>query len=285
MEVIYERIQTDLRWFTWIAFAVALPLYAFLRQRDPLIRWHEHGNVSTKAFNALDLALVVLFFLGVRLIVLGAQALPSVTVTSNEPLSAADISSLLILTDILMKVGLASFFIYFLMVRKVDVIELFGLHRLKLSGIAIWGGVVGILAIPLVRAVGHVSTNALSQYLGNLPPQPIVEAFTVSGDWMFRAVIIAAVVIVTPVFEELFYRGYLYGVTKRYTDRFFAALFSSLVFTIAHAGVITLLPILTLSVFLILAYELSGSLWVPIVIHVLFNVANVAGMLWSSSGG
>jgi membrane protease YdiL (CAAX protease family) len=134
-------------------------------------------------------------------------------------------------------------------------------------------------------AVGHVSAMALEGTLGKLPRQPIVEAFTENGAWSFRLVTIVGVVVVTPVFEELFYRGYLYGVTKRFSDRFFAALFSSLLFTIAHSGVITVIPILTLAVFLVLAYELSGSLWVPMVIHVLFNLANVVGMLLLPAAG
>ena len=63
MDAISSRIQLDLWWFSWIAFAIAIPLYAFLRQRDPLIRWHEHGNVSTRSFNGFDLAVVIGFFL------------------------------------------------------------------------------------------------------------------------------------------------------------------------------------------------------------------------------
>ncbi len=278
MEIVHERIQTDLWCFSWIAFAVALPLFAFLRQRDPLIRWHEHGNVSTKPYGGIDLILVLAFFLGIKAVI-------TVFVANRETPGPENFTAAVMLTDILLKIAVASFFIYFLMFRKVDVVESFGLNRLSPAGIAIWGGVVGVLAVPLVMGVGHVATLGLGRYLGELPPQPIVQAFTDSGDVAFRVITIVGVLLVTPVFEELFYRGYLYGVTKRYTDRFFAALFSCLIFTIAHAGVITILPIFTLAIFLVLAYELSGSLWVPIVIHVIFNLANVAGMLWSSAGG
>lgn len=278
MELVHERIQTDLWCFAWVAFAIALPLFAFLRQRDPLIRWHEHGNLSTKPYQGLDLALVVFFFFGLKVV------LDFATAGMESPTPDA-FTSVTILTDMLLKIALLSFFIYFLMARKVGVIECFGLSRLPLSAILIWGSVVGLLAVPLVMGVGHVATMGLGKYLGELPPQPIVEAFTENADWGFRVFTVVGVVVITPVFEELFYRGYLYGVTKRFSDRFFAALFSSLIFTIAHAGVITVLPIFTLAIFLVLAYELSGSLWVPIAVHVLFNLVNVAGMLWTSAGG
>ncbi|MFT4638183.1 MAG: membrane protease YdiL (CAAX protease family) [Verrucomicrobiales bacterium] len=279
MEAIHERIQTDLWWFAWIAFAVAIPLFAFLRQRDPLIRWHDHGNVSTKPFNWIDLILVVLIFFGIKVIMMTFVS------PASEGAEPPKFTSAMILTDMLVKIAMLSFFIYWLMIRRANVIEMFGLKRLSFHGVSVWGCVVGLLAVPLVMGVGHVATNALSKYLGEIPPQPIVTAFTESGDMVFRSITMVGVVVITPIFEELFYRGYLYGVTKRFSDRFFATLFSCLIFTIAHAGVITVLPIFTLAIFLVLAYELSGSLWVPIVIHVLFNLANVAGMLFTSSGG
>ena len=134
-------------------------------------------------------------------------------------------------------------------------------------------------------AVGALAKERLTYFLGEVPAQPVVEAFMNSNDPAFKIITFVGVVVVTPVFEELFYRGYLYGVTKKYSDRFFATLFSCLIFTVAHAGVITLLPIVTLAIFLVLAYELSGSLWVPILIHMLFNLVNVVGMLVASSAG
>ena len=180
MEAIHERIQTDLWWFSWIAFAVAIPLFAFLRQRDPLIRWHEHGNVSTKPYQAIDLILVVAFFLGFK-------AILTVAVGPRDAAEPQTFTSVMILTDMLVKIALLSFFVYWLMIRRVDVMETFGLNRLSFHGISVWGGVVGLLAVPLVMAVGHVATGALAKYLGELPPQPIVTAFTESGDLIFRS--------------------------------------------------------------------------------------------------
>ncbi len=277
MEAIHERIQTDLHWFIWIAFAAALPIYHFLRQRDPLIRWHEHGNVETKPFSWQDVAVIVAFFLLLpQILKVLAEFLAQ---ASEEPAKEFELSSTMLLTDALTKIALISFFIVWFMLRKVDLIEIFGLRRLSAQGVAIWGLVVGLLAIPLVMSVGLVATPFLEQFLGEIPPQRSVQAFVSNSDIIFRICMFIVVVFVSPVFEEIFYRGYLYGVAKRYSDRFFATFFSSMVFMLAHPGVITVLPIFTLAIFLVLAYELSGCLWVPIVIHMLFNLANVIGML------
>lgn len=275
MDVVSSRIQMDLWWFSWIAFAIAIPLHAFLRQRDPLIRWQEHGNVGTGAFREVDLALIIGFFFVLKL-----GMLQLLTPTGEPPV----IEAATILLDMLIKIAVASFFIYWLLLRKIDLVETFGLKRLNFSGNLIWGGVVGVLAVPLVMAVGYIAAQHLKQYLGELPAQPVVDAFVNSEDLSFKIVTIVGVVVITPIYEELLYRGYLYGVIKRFSDRFFATLFSCLIFTLAHDGVITILPILTLAIFLVLAYELSGSLWVPIIIHMLFNLVNVIGMLVTANG-
>ena len=120
MDAISSRIQMDLWWFSWICFAIAIPLYAFLRQRDPLIRWHEHGNVSTRTFNGFDLAVVIGFFLVFKLLMMLG------TKPSSE---AVTIEAAHMLADILLKVMLASFFVYWLLVRRVNLLETFGLTR------------------------------------------------------------------------------------------------------------------------------------------------------------
>ncbi len=272
MEAIHLRVQTDLIWMTWIAFLIALPFYHFLRLRDPLIRWHEHGNVSTKPFGMLDVGLVLAFFLGMTAINKFAEA--------KSVGKDVELTLELLLTNGLLNVAILCFFVMMFVWRKENVIEMFGLGRLNARGIAIWGGVVSVLAIPLVMIVGWVSNGMLAPKLGELPPQPVVEAFVESPNLVFRLVMLVMVVVVAPVFEEVLYRGYLYGVSKRFTDRFFAVVFSSSAFALVHSGMITVIPIFTLAVFLALAYELSGCLLVPIVIHMLFNLANVIGMLW-----
>jgi|MDTC01.1.fsa_nt_gb membrane protease YdiL (CAAX protease family) len=268
MEDIHLRLQVDLVWLTWIAFFIALPFYHFIRQRDPLIRWHEHGNVLTKPYGIWDLCGVVVFFMGMTALAsLGGE-------------ESAELTTNVLLTGSLMNIAIVCFFAMMWVWRKVDFVELFGLARLNLAGVAIWGGVVGCISILLVMAVGLVSSSMLTPMLGELPPQPVVSAFLDSPDLAFRLIMLVTVVVVAPVFEEVMFRGYLYGVSKKFTDRFFAVVFSSSVFALVHSGAITVVPIFTLALFLTLAYELTGCLLVPITIHMLFNLANVLGMLF-----
>lgn len=284
MEAIHERIQTDVVLVTWLAFLIALPVYAWLRRRGPRTQWHAHGKVPTKDYGLIDLGILVgLFFLLKQGWLWLATALPAPTSeNTSKTIEPAEISTEFLLIDICIKVILASFLLSFFFLRQIDVVDLFGLDRLNAKAIAVWGLVVGILVVPLVMAVGVVASQILGSYIGELPPQPIVEAFLDNRGALFRITTVVLVVLITPAFEELVYRGFLYGVTKRFTDRYFAAIFSSLIFAAAHPGVISLVPIFTLAIFLALVYELSGSLFVPIVIHMFFNFVNLIGMLFET---
>ena len=97
MEDIHLRLQADLVWLTWIAFFIALPFYHFIRQRDPLIRWHEHGNVLTKPYGIWDLCGVVVFFMGMTALV------------SLEGEESAELTTNVLLTGSLMNIAIVCF--------------------------------------------------------------------------------------------------------------------------------------------------------------------------------
>jgi membrane protease YdiL (CAAX protease family) len=92
------------------------------------------------------------------------------------------------------------------------------------------------------------------------------------GDWIMRSQIAFFAVIVAPLTEELFFRGILYRTLKSLTDAGPAILLTSLAFAGAHSNLLSFGPLFALSVFLILAYEKSGHLAVPIVYHACFNL-------------
>ena len=54
-----------------------------------------------------------------------------------------------------------------------------------------------------------------------------------------------------------------------------AAAITALLFTLAHANVLALLPLFLLGMLLARAYERSGNIWVPIGLHALFNLNNI----------
>ena len=84
-------------------------------------------------------------------------------------------------------------------------------------------------------------------------------------------VLLLTIVIVAPVAEELFFRGYVYNVLKRITGRW-AVVVSSLIFTGIHFYVVQAPVVFILSVVLTYIYESKGSLLVSMSAHGFMNL-------------
>ena len=84
--------------------------------------------------------------------------------------------------------------------------------------------------------------------------------------WFFLAAVIVA-----PIVEEIFFRGFLFqGFRKRY-GWMPAVLLSSLIFAAAHLDPASLIPTFILGVILAYMYHHSNSLWPGILLHFLIN--------------
>ena len=98
-----------------------------------------------------------------------------------------------------------------------------------------------------------------------------------------KIMIFSFAVLIVPVFEELLFRGFVQTTLRSVTGHPWVAIFiTSAFFAILHPT--THIPALfMLSCGLGYAYERSGSLARPILIHVLFNGINVAATLLLSA--
>jgi membrane protease YdiL (CAAX protease family) len=94
-------------------------------------------------------------------------------------------------------------------------------------------------------------------------------------DVLLLGVMAFAAIIVAPVCEEVVFRGYLYGVGKRFLGPVVAAAVTALIFSAAHASIVALLPLFLFGLLLTWLYERTGSLWAPIASHACFNAATV----------
>ena len=107
-------------------------------------------------------------------------------------------------------------------------------------------------------------------------PYPPVEG-GVATDWRFWTLWGLITVVVAPLMEEVVFRGYLYPVLKRMGGAWLAALTVSLFFAAAHLEGSYLPGRFVLSLILIASYELTGSLWAPLGIHLLNNAFVFSG--------
>jgi len=103
------------------------------------------------------------------------------------------------------------------------------------------------------------------------PVQWLAEAETLT--LLFAMVF--ATVILAPVTEELLFRGCLYRFLKARLSLAAALLVSGVLFSIVHVNPLSLLPLFFLGVVLAYAYERTGSIKVPILIHGIFNANTI----------
>jgi membrane protease YdiL (CAAX protease family) len=166
--------------------------------------------------------------------------------------------------------------------RGIHSSELFGFDCLGFLKVFLWGAGLLLAAFPLILA-----SSALVSTLMHSDPQkdsqPIMQLFEHAAEPSKKIPIILLAVVVAPLAEEFVFRGFLYGVLKRYTGALPALIFTGISFALIHLHVPSLLPLFLLACVLTLAYELSGSLLVPMAMHALFNSVTLVGVFFSAT--
>lgn len=148
----------------------------------------------------------------------------------------------------------------------------------------------GLLASLCVCGVILDLTDLIVNWLHFLPPTHAV--LTLLSDpqapaWM-RWSAIGGAVILAPLAEEILYRGYVQTGMRRlfpprshsYYHRWLAIVATSIMFGAMHSPVPHHIPaLIAFSVVLGFLYERTGSLMIPIAVHMLFNAKSI---LWHS---
>lgn len=116
----------------------------------------------------------------------------------------------------------------------------------------------------------------LMESLGVESTQDSVKLLQQTKDPLVLTLMAVAAVLVAPLCEEIVFRGYLYPAAKRFAGPWVAGAATALIFAAAHGALAPLLPLFVFGALLVLAYEITGSLWAPMAMHFCFNGATVA---------
>jgi membrane protease YdiL (CAAX protease family) len=140
---------------------------------------------------------------------------------------------------------------------------------------------VGVLALALVYPLVELAVG-IAKALGAKPDasDELVGYFRSGLQPADLAWAVALVLAAAPLFEEIVFRGYLYGVIKRHVGGLWAALTTAVLFAAVHQNLPAFPAYLLLGLALVCAYEITGSLWAPIVMHTLFNAISLVIILW-----
>jgi membrane protease YdiL (CAAX protease family) len=266
----------DLTLIVWVALLFGAVAYKAIRETHPSACWNWSGRVVARPYLTVDAMIVA----GIAIFMLAGlkEALP---LTEAKPVKELPLTVNATLVGIMVQLGMCVLMLMYLrMVRGLNPAELFGLrqmHPLKVIGTAL------LLWIPMLIVVNG-SAFGMQQWLEGFWPdmdgQEVVEAFRSSKDPLAKALLIVSAAIIAPLVEETVFRGFIYGVIKRYTDGFFAALCSALLFAVIHMHVGTVVPLTLLALIFCAIYEVTGSLLVPMALHGLFNATSLAVMLF-----
>jgi membrane protease YdiL (CAAX protease family) len=170
--------------------------------------------------------------------------------------------------------------LFSLLFRRMRPADLFGFDRLGFTKVVLWGAGLLIAALPLIFASSAVFSS-LMHVNSQKDSQPIMQLFERVSDPTRKIPIILLAIVIAPLAEEFFFRGFLYGVLKRYAGGLPALLLTGVAFAVIHLHLPSLLPLFLLACVLTLAYELSGSLLVPMAMHALFNAITLVGVFFA----
>lgn len=188
-------------------------------------------------------------------------------------------SALLLLQSIgLDALGLA-LLAWYLRHRGQEWSRLFGLRFSAFPRAARLGVLFYLAVLPLVFFSSMVYQGVLTA--NGYPPtlQDIALLLTADHPLWLRLYMLFMAVVLAPVFEECLFRGILLPLFARGFGIGTGIFLSSLLFAAIHFHMPSLVPLCVVATGFAIGYLFSGSLWVPVTMHALFNGVNLGLLL------
>lgn len=233
------------------------------------------GGVRTAEFQIADL-LVVLVLAGFFAVLI-FRSLMHEDAAAPAPIKAENVLPSATFMLVLIA-GIAGF----LRFREVSLWRLFGFDRIS-RGRAIAAGLGLVLAaFPIVAATAMLAQPILHT---GVREQELVTLFREAARKSDHASILKIVLagaVFAPIAEEFLFRGYFYGVLKRYAGGFSSAVFTAGLFAAIHLNLASAPSLFVLALCLTIAYESTGCLLVPVTMHALFNLSQLLYLYWDA---
>lgn len=133
------------------------------------------------------------------------------------------------------------------------------------------GRSIGYTALAIIASIAIVGAySGTLRYFGlqdRLPPVPLFKEHNTL--LLIGGVVVAS--LLAPLAEELFFRGFLFAGMRNGLGPWFAAIFSSVLFALAHMSPYLYPPVFAIGLFLTWVYRRTGSLWYNILAHMGYN--------------
>lgn len=175
--------------------------------------------------------------------------------------------------------------IVLLLARGGSLGSVYGLTKVGLFRAIGIGIGLAILALPLTYGAKAITVMVFGSQEA---PQALVQKFSSAvggGDMRLVGLIALSACVIAPITEEILFRGTFYPTLARGFGRGPAALACALLFALVHDTFTDVPGLTVLALCFTLAYELTGSLLVPIIMHATFNGLSLLLMWWQVKAG
>ena len=138
------------------------------------------------------------------------------------------------------------------------------------------GGWAFLAVLPVCLGLMLASKSVLEHYgIQSIEHESLELAWQVSTPWL--VLLGLSVVVLAPLTEEIFFRGLVQSMLRRYLHRpWVAVVLTAVFFAALHEPYwYSMPPLLALGLAIGYNYERTGRLWAPILIHALFNALNL----------
>ena len=140
------------------------------------------------------------------------------------------------------------------------------------------GFVGGIVIVFLGAYAGRLVEFIMRKPIPNINPVGQLASMAETFQELKIPLVLGAVI--APVMEEVFYRGFVYNLLKRYTGIVAAVLISALFFALMHFHLMVMFPLLIMGIGLAFLYEKTGSIFAPMIAHFLINMLFIFGLYY-----
>jgi hypothetical protein len=116
----------------------------------------------------------------------------------------------------------------------------------------------------------------IRNYFVEIRPHPYIAILQSPDRFLMRAAILLSILVLAPVSEEVFFRGFAYTILKHKLGGLFGNIISSVLFAGVHLEPSRAVQVLIVGIALAALFELAKSLVVPIAAHAAMNVLFVS---------
>lgn len=153
----------------------------------------------------------------------------------------------------------------------------FGMGRRHLKTL-VFAPLVYLAALPFLLLVAKATELLLRHLLGIEPELQDVAKVVAENPSPLQVLYTLSAIFMAPLYEEIMFRGLVFPYLVKRVGLAQGILLVSVLFAVMHFHLPSFAPLVLLSAILCLAYWRSGSLWISIGVHTLFNTVSILAL-------